>query len=185
MPSLAVNDPSQLARLEDFLINMVGPHFRETGNISAEDFLLILIWKANRSKNMTRARLEARSGENWAATVATIAQQIYEAVDDEARLNVLIRDWGFRLATASAVLTVLYPDRFTVYDIRVCNTLGNYHNLASRRNVWTDYQNFIEEVRNTAPPGLSLREKDHYLWGSSLLADIQIAVGGVDEQSRS
>ena len=39
--------------------------------------------------------------------------------------------WAFRLPTASAILTVLYPDVFTVYDRRVCKVLGAFDQLAN------------------------------------------------------
>jgi hypothetical protein len=76
--------------------------------------------------------------------------------------------WGFRLPTASAILTVLYPDIFTMYDIRVCDTLQAFHQLGSMKwssAAWREYQRFLGAVRDAAPRGLSLRDCDRWLWG--------------------
>src|SRR6266536_3293414 len=93
-------------------------------------------------------------------------------------------EWGLRLPTASAVLAILYPDEFTVYDYRVCAQLDDFYNLATLSKfdvVWRRYQQFRDRVRETTPDGLSLRDKDRYLWGKSaytqLLADVTLSFG--------
>ena len=51
---------------------------------------------------------------------------------------------------ASAILTVLYPETFTIYDIRVCNILNNYHRIQNRTNfdtLWLEYETYIAAVR--------------------------------------
>ena len=85
-----------------------------------------------------------------------------------------MRNWEFRLPTATAILTVLYPADFTVYDIRVCNSLDRFHNLAHGRfsdTLWERYLIFKAAVENEAPAHLSLRNKDRYLWGKSFYED--------------
>ena len=76
----------------------------------------------------------------------------------------------FRLPMASAILTVLYPDEFTVYDYRVCETLGGFRKLTNLTNIdklWEGYSAFKSAVISNSPPGLSLRDRDRYLWGKS------------------
>jgi len=71
--------------------------------------------------------------------------------------------WGFRLPTASAILAVLYPDTFTVYDKRACDALGKFHNLADRKwsaETWYEDRRFIAKVRKAAPAGFRLRDCD-------------------------
>ena len=58
----------------------------------------------------------------------------------------LIEKWQLRLPMASAILTVLYPEDFTVYDVRVCNTLGGFHSIADRmafESMWQEYIAFL------------------------------------------
>src|ERR1017187_1229205 len=82
---------------------------------------------------------------------------------------------GFFLPMASAILTVLYPDDFTIYDIRVCDSLGEFHDLANKTKpsaIWDGYVKFKKSVIEKALPNLSLRDKDRYLWGKSFKKDL-------------
>lgn len=56
-----------------------------------------------------------------------LTADIYGASTGRERLRVLMEDYGFLLPMATAILTVLWPDEFTVYDIRVCDSLGRFH----------------------------------------------------------
>lgn len=52
---------------------------------------------------------------------------------------------------ASAILTILYPEDFTIYDVRVCDVLGDFHNInnkASFENQWFSYTQFLAAVKN-------------------------------------
>ncbi len=75
--------------------------------------------------------------------------------------------WEFALPTATAVLTLLYPDDFTVYDVLVCRELQwDYHpDRYFSAKLWSDYQAYKEAVIKAAPSDLSLRDKDRYLIG--------------------
>lgn len=79
----------------------------------------MLSWKANRSKNKGRDRLARLSGD-FESAVTSIGSALASAHDQKARLRCLMVEWGFRLPVASAILAVLYPDEFTIYDVRVC-----------------------------------------------------------------
>ena len=52
--------------------------------------------------------------------VKFLVSTIAKARDDKVRMRILIEDWAFRLPMASSILTVLYPNSYTVYDVRVC-----------------------------------------------------------------
>lgn len=173
---LASEEPERLAHLEPYLLDVVGPHFRRTGELSPEDFWLILIWKANRAKNHQRRRLEAEGARTFSEAVTAIAKQLHGANTAEARLGLLMTTWGMRLPTASAVLTVLYPEEFTVYDIRVCDQLGDFHALVHRPSsakLWGKYCRFRQAVETATPTNLTLRQKDHHLWGKSLMEQVR------------
>ena len=79
-----------------------------------------------------------------------------------------MKDWGFRLPMASAILTVFYPDEFTVYDVRVCDALDDFRALGwtnDFESLWAGYVRFVAAVRAAAPEAFSLRDKDRWLWG--------------------
>jgi hypothetical protein len=88
----------------------------------------------------------------------------------------LLQAWGFSLPMASAILTVLWPEEFTVYDVRVCDELGDFHSLVHRthaESVWQGYCAYVSAVREAAAPGLSLRDKDRCLWARSAARHLQ------------
>ena len=160
---LARDEPASLAHLEPYLMEAVGPHFRRTGQLSPEDFWLILIWKANRAKNNERRRFEAIGKRTFAEAVCEVAGALHQSSSSQDRLKFLMASWQMKLPTASAVLTILYPDDFTVYDIRVCNQLGAFRALAGRSSsadLWDEYVKFVDAVRAGTPANLTLRQKD-------------------------
>ena len=163
--------------LEKYLFDTVAPRFAEQHSLSAFDFFCIIIWKANRSKTKVVKRLLAHSNSaDLDVAVNALVSAIATAPTPKEKLRVLVIDWGFLLPTASAILTVLYPNDFTVYDIRVCDMLGDFHRVANRtnyENIWTGYTQYIAAVREKAPAEFSLRDKDRWFWGRSFHDELQ------------
>jgi len=160
-------DPLTYYNAETYLFPELAHRFAETGKLTAEELYLILDWKASRARTKHRDRLVRKAGSFDTAARQLVAD-IVAAADAEHRMYVLLRTWDFALPTASAVLSVLYPEAFTVYDIRVCNALGAFHRLGTMKpgpEMWREYQRFMEHVRAEAPPGFSLRDCDRWLWG--------------------
>jgi hypothetical protein len=165
-----MRDFLRLYHLEAYLFGEVTERFRKDGTLSAFDFFCFVIWKANRSKSKVAARLRGKGHPSLAAAVEALLRGVGSAPDNRGRLRVLIEDWGFRLPMASAILTVLYPGEFTVYDVRVCDVLGDFTDAQYKTQfvaLWGRYSEYVEAVRATAPGELTLREKDRYLWGRS------------------
>ena|SRR2546425_10517940 len=108
---------------ETYLLR-VGERFRQTGKIEPADFYMILVWKANRAKNYHRDRLKDIAGGSFETAVSTIASELFSATEEKLRLEILLGKWKFALPTASAILTILYPKDFTIYDYRVCKEVG-------------------------------------------------------------
>lgn len=164
--------------LESYLFDTVRLRFEKQGYLDAFDFFCIVIWKANRAKSKIAKKL-LRVDENLNRAVGVLTYGLTEQSTAEDRLHFLWKA-DFDLPMASAILTVLYPDEFTVYDERVCNMLGGFHNLKNVRNfdsLWHGYKDFKRKVEESTPSELSLRDKDRYLWGKSfyeqLLKDIE------------
>ena len=175
-------DYLKLYDLERYLFEDVRGAFQANGKLSAFDFFCIIIWKANRVKSITAKRLLAQTEhktDNLNSIVEALTSSIFVAKDDEERMRILIDDWKFRLPMASAILTVLYPDTFSVYDVRVCNFLGRHHDAQNKlyfNDKWTGYLAYLEDVKNNEPMESSLRDKDRILWAKSfeqqLISDI-------------
>jgi hypothetical protein len=154
---------------EKYLLEAVGERFRQTGKIEPADFYMILVWKANRAKNYHRDRLKDMAG-SFRAAVENIASQLSSSSEDKQRLQILLEKWGFALPTASAILTILYPKDFTVYDGRVCKEVGRaYKNWLG----WDEYEEFKKAVIANTPKDYCLRDKDKFLIGRSTRNDIE------------
>ena len=162
--------------LEGYLFGTVTQRFQCQGFLGAFDLFCIVIWKAERSKSYVARRLIKQSGTN---DLNQAARQLTEGIAGQSDARERLRyvcsrePWGFSLPVGSAILTVLYPDEFTIYDDRVCGQLTEYadsfklHNLTNFDNLWKGYQEFIRTVKKETPSGLSLRDRDRYLWGKS------------------
>ena len=69
-----------------------------------------------------------------------------------------------------------------MHDPRVCDTDAVLHALANTTRfdrLWEGYQEFKHAVEETAPEGLSLRDKDRYLWGMSFHRQLERDVADV------
>lgn len=160
--------------LENYLLNTVRNRFIKEGKLSAFDFFCIIIWKANRAKSNIARRLLKCGYSSLEEAVSALTRELAQAVTPKDKMNCLHK-WGFMLPMSSAILTILYPDDFTIYDYRVCDMLGDCHkltNITSFEKLWLGYNDFKEKVESKCPSGLSLRDKDRYLWGKSFYEDL-------------
>ena len=163
-------DYKQYYDLENYLFNSVKETYYEKKYLTAFDFFCIIIWKANRAKSKIAKRLIEKGYETLDEAVYDLSSNLYRCDSDESRLKYLITEWEFRLPMASAILTVLYPEDFTVYDRRVCNMINDFYNLDNITNfskLWTYYLLYKRKMMDSSPKELSLRDKDRYLWGKS------------------
>jgi hypothetical protein len=169
-------DYRKLYDLEKYLFEEVSKRFHGAGYLNAFDFFCIIIWKANRSKSKIAKRLLSKGYSNLESAVVDLTKSLANANDDKGRMKILIIDWELRLPMASAILTVLYPTSFTVYDSRVCEVIGGLHNLQYQKNIdylWSHYESFTAAVNKAAPSEYSLRDKDRWLWGNSFYHQLE------------
>jgi hypothetical protein len=175
-------DPLAYYNPEANLFPALAERFAGTGELRGSELYLILDWKAPRARTRHLRRLVGKAN-----TLDTAARQIgrdlREAIGPEQRMGLLLTKWGFRLPTASTILAVLYPDTFTVYDLRVCTVLRDFHQIADMkwsREMWSRYQGFVATVRAAAKSGLSLRDCDRWLWGKNKRAVMRAEVERVE-----
>ncbi len=167
-------DYSTYYYLEEYLFDQVSSRFETDQTVSVFDFFCIVIWKANRAKSKVAERLRKRSDGDLDKAVGMLVSEIAGANSKRDRLSVMLEKWGFRLPMASAILTVLYPDEFTVYDVRVCDILGDFHDAQNKKfdKLWDRYTAYIDRVRASVPSKRKLRDKDRYLWGESFATQL-------------
>ena len=66
---------------------------------------------------------------------------------------------------ASAILTVLWTNYFTVFEVRVCEELK--FQLVKRERVWVRRSRYRESVKRTIPSLPRLRDRGRFPWGRS------------------
>jgi len=167
--------------LNEYVFTDLHKRFLETGSLGAFDFFCIIIWKANRAKSKIAKKLIGKynSLEDGARTITSYLSN--ENLNDYERFSYLIKT-GFRLPMLSAILTALYPDRFLVYDNRICEhpEMVDFKNLANGiadiTRYYAGYRNYIDTICSITPSWMTLRQKDQYLWGKSFADQLNIDI---------
>lgn len=174
-------DYRKLYNREEYIFDDINNRFRDDKFLSAEDFFFIVIWKSNRAKS-TISNLITNGNHDGAILkdkVKELTSAIYLASSSKDKMNILY-DWGFSLPMASAILTALYPQDFTVYDMRICKMLDAFKNLANKRLfddlLWAGYQQYVLRVASSVEENMSLRDKDRYLWGKSFYEELRVDI---------
>lgn len=167
---------AQFYNLESYLIEVVRPRFHREGKLGTHDFFCIVIWKSNRAKTKIAKRLIKQCGDLQKA-VDVISYTLSNQNLSHFRKFEFLIGLGLRLPMVSAILTVLFPDEFTVFDFRVCsfpklNHFAKLHQVKSVKKMWEGYQDYIGLVIANTPSWMSLRTKDHYLWGRSFFEQL-------------
>lgn len=165
--------------LENYLFRNVNVKFRNSGRLNAFDFFSIIIWKSNRAKSRIAKKIIKIANKPLEEGVEILTVSLYQATSNKEKLRILIADWKFLLPMSSAILTVLYPQEFTVYDVRVCGVLGKFQELANKTNfekIWVEYNNYIKAVKDASPKELSLRDKDRWLWAKSFYEQLDLDI---------
>lgn len=166
------DDYSEYYNLENYLFNEISQKFKKNGYLDAHDFFCIVIWKANRSKTKIKQKLLKFSHNKNIDTVCRqLTKEIAEQKTDRDKMELLLNKWKFRLPMASAILTVLYSDKFTVYDVRVREQLG-LNDFSDRKTQIDQYFSiYLPEVQKKGI-GKTLRDKDKHFWGKSFAEDL-------------
>ena len=153
-------DYRKFSNLGRYLLEEVGPRFRSTGTIEPVDLFMIFIWKSNRAKTAVRNNLAKPAKGGFSKATTQIASALSATKDRKDRLAIFMMcDWGLRLPMASAILTILYPEDFTVYDRRVCSMLRiKFKDTPFSEKRWSEYEDYKRALCKKTPPGLSLRD---------------------------
>jgi hypothetical protein len=152
---------------EAHLFRKVNGNFRKNCCLTAEEFFAVIIWKSNRSKTRIRDGI-LRSGKS----IPQITQGMHLAAGSERKMEALLAIDGVGIPIASAVLTVCYPDEFTVVDYRARAAIAALW-PAKTKSIAPDptqyvkgYLRYVAICREIAnEQGMCLRDIDRALWG--------------------
>ena len=174
----------------EYLEKEVKNFFDEHGYLTPEHLFSIIIWKSPRTKTKIKEYL-LRDGSSLVETVHDLTNKIHKAESDQGKLEIILNQEGFGIAMASAVLTILYPNNFTVYDYRMSRQLNlndfkKYRKNGERFEKISGkgekdilrYLEFVEIVKTIAcDHQLSLRDCDRVLWAKSWEEELQNLLG--------
>ena len=162
--------------LESYLMTSVHRRFVDKGYLFAFDLFCIVVWNASESKQAVVRKLRAQGFTNLDAASCVLTRELSQKPNGRERLRCLWGKWGFGLPLASAILSVLYPNEFALYDTRVCEALGGSRDLAELTDfeqLWQGYLEFKQAVEGSAPSGLTLRDKQRDLCGRHVYEQLQ------------
>ena len=152
--------------LEEYLFNDIHKNFQKRGWLTPEEFLAIVIWKRSTSKTNITKSIKP-SGKS----VEDITRNVAKAESRETKILILTSIKFIGIAIASAILTVLYPNEFTIIDVRARNSLKRMSIpvLGNPEENVQDYLDYVDLCKIEAKKlNLSLRDFDRALWGMDI-----------------
>ncbi len=131
------------AEREKELFGEIGKNIRNRSYLKKEDFLAIVRWKAARAIR----KAEANSEE----AIEKITKFAFEIDNEEVKIRVLTSLNGVSIPMASAILTIPFPEKYGVIDIRGWHTLYNLGLVNYKKDVfnvkdWLLYLKIIREL---------------------------------------
>lgn len=169
--------------LENYLFDNVNKNFHNRGYLTPEEFFAIVIWKSNRAKTNVRKGIIKST-----KTICTITSGIFRAKTSKEKLGVFLSPKipNIGIPIASAILTVCYPNDFTVADYRACASLQNFgEKVHGNPTISTSaYFEYLDKCKNLAQRyNISLRDFDRILWAKDFYEGengLKHLVGGLE-----
>ena len=140
-------------------------------SLTVEELLVVLKWKLGRVKASDASILLHLDAINIAIRLAGQSGKEVKSIKSLCGVK------GIKLAVASAILTVCYPDKFTIIDYRVLGILQLKPEKADGWSAERYWDVFVPAVNRLCRPGFSLREVDKALWGLSVYGNIKGITG--------
>jgi hypothetical protein len=162
----------------------VAKRIQQGRDLTKRDVLLILRWK---TPSFKKSYSQTVNDDNMLKITKAVRDAGETGREIEA-LKALDEIPEIGLPVASAILTVCYPDKFTILDIRVLGILALYPSrLESNKpskpadDQWTaeDYwKEFLPTIQQRSKEWCcTLRNADRVLWGLSVANEIDETIG--------
>ncbi len=146
----------ELFDTENYLFKVIGPNVKKRGYYQFDEFYKICMWKSSRQKQRYIRNKD---------TVQKVSKRAFTEKDERQKMEILCELEGVSVPTASALLTIVHPDRYAVIDVRCLETLktmgcdiGKYPFV----NNWIKYLKIMREWAKEN--GVTPRELDMALF---------------------
>ena len=139
-------------------------HERQPFYLTAAEFEEILKWKLGQQFGRQR-HIRNKNTDNIISAVTGLALSITHPDEDyelELRLNILCALRGVGVPIASAVLALIFPDKYAVIDFRSWRQVFD-----ENKNLFSvaDYKKYLLVIRRLAGElGWTAQEVDHAIW---------------------
>lgn len=145
-----------LYNVEDYLFKVVGPKIRARGFILFDEFYQIGMWKSARQKQNYLKNKD---------TVEDISKRAFLEKDELLKLEIFRELKGVGIPTASAILTIVFPEQYAVIDIRCIQMLREKgisikETISNKR--WLEYLKIMRDI--AAEHHLTPRQVDQVLF---------------------
>ncbi len=129
-----------LYNIEDYLFKIIGPRIKKRGFIKFDEFYQICMWKSARQKqNYLRNK----------STIENVSRKAFSEKDEISKIKRLCELKGVGIPTASALLSIVFPDRYPVIDIR-CIQMLNKIGIKIRGSIsvkrWAEYLDIMRSL---------------------------------------
>ena len=138
-----------------------GRKIRE-GSRGHDELHTIARWKASRAAHQV---VDDRNTQALVRAALDIAAA--DESEPAAKVDALVGLFGVNVPMASAILTCIHPEIYTIIDVRALDALG-----VKKRNIGkARYLRYVEFCRTTATGlGVELRQLDRALWKSGSIS---------------
>lgn len=154
--------------LETDFLKKAYKNFQKRGHLTPEEFFAIVIWKSPRAKTKIRnGLLEKRK------SIFKITSDIFRAKKREDKLKVLTKTPGIGIPIASAILTICYPNCFTIVDYRARASLKEFGeeikgDPTTKTYPYKPYFDYLKKCKVLSQKyKISLRNFDRILWAKN------------------
>lgn len=147
---------TELYDIEKHLFDVVGPRASKRGYLTFEEFYKICMWKSARQK---QKYISAKNRKQ----VEAIIKDAFTEQNEKEKIRKLCELNGVGIPTASAILSVVFPEKYAVIDVRCLevlrDTFGQKFNKFISSNTWLIYTDLMQrwaKENNTTPRKLDM-----------------------------
>ncbi len=134
-----------------------GKLIKERGYLNKKEFLSICLWKSRRPKP-----LYIQNDENF---IIEQSRKAFCEQDEVKKIEYLTAFKGVEIATASAILSVVFPENYGIIDVRCIEALNNLKQIDFERITIQNWIKYISLLRDLSIElNLSCREIEKALF---------------------
>jgi thermostable 8-oxoguanine DNA glycosylase len=142
---MIINDLEKYIALYDterYLFDVVGPKTKKRGYLIFDDFYKICMWKSARQKQRYIKNKQK---------IGKITKKALIKKDEKEKIKILCDGLeGVGIPTASAILTVVFPQKYAIIDVRCLGVLREKFNIKISKyitvNSWLKYLSLMREI---------------------------------------